>query len=847
MKRLLLLLFLLPLFTFGQAPTDDSTRLSATGVTPSSINSKGANASNLQVAASVIPGKWFQYVIGYQFNHYTGTSTQAQIALRELLSNKTATASSSTTTYPNWLGVENYVSGFVPTSLSATSPIFYNNSTGVISSQPASSTQNGYMTNGTQNIGGAKTYNSNQLLNDSTNNTASYTVYNTYNGNSANSRMFVQAYDAFGNNANYGAIGVFSSSFTGLNADLAGNVFIQSGGNSKGIINFFDGPGSWRVSSQKPLLTGQHFSNDIVVPSASLSYSRPSPGVGFGTDTVNIARTDSMTRALTVRSPTRSLIELVNTGIVTNGTLVGSIYGYSHQAVANTVGRMDWINTGTHYNSGSWAIGTYRSGTYHQALLIDSNQIVYLGGTNTPSTTGNNEPLNVQGNINADFNADVKWNQNTGTTARVVSTFVNGGNQFTKEIFYSHTNATNPDRYAIFNSTGDMAFFTAGTPGLTLNTDQTISPGVYATGTAGTSPILVNVSGKIGSIPGNSYAPASVVGSVTNVSSANADIGVATGTTTPVLTFNRIPAYNWIPSATLTYNLGSTSFYWNNIYANQISIVGAAQVGGLTSINNTGISITNLGAVTAPIGWTNTSSGNSTNFMPATISGNATITVPNSTGTIALTNSNPYNLTGVITSVGNATSIASQTGTGTKFVMDTSPTLVTPNIGVASGTSLALSGNTNSGLFNIASSGNGNYQAGSYFNSRRADLAIGAYDVSYTDVPLYAGNSVIQAGGQGTGISNLILSSWESGGTINMYTGGRASGNLALSIASNQRVTIASLINLPKYTVATLPTGSIGDVASVTDALTPSFLVLVVGGGSTYTAVIKNATQWVVF
>lgn len=50
------------------------------------------------------------------------------------------------------------------------------------------------------------------------------------------------------------------------------------------------------------------------------------------------------------------------------------------------------------------------------------------------------------------------------------------------------------------------------------------------------------------------------------------------------------------------------------------------------------------------------------------------------------------NLTGPITSVGNATSVASQTGTGSKFVMDTSPTLVTPNIGVASGTSLGLSG-----------------------------------------------------------------------------------------------------------------------------------------------------------
>jgi hypothetical protein len=38
----------------------------------------------------------------------------------------------------------------------------------------------------------------------------------------------------------------------------------------------------------------------------------------------------------------------------------------------------------------------------------------------------------------------------------------------------------------------------------------------------------------------------------------------------------------------------------------------------------------------------------------------------------------PSNLTGVITSVGVATSIASQTGTGTKFVVDTSPTIATP-------------------------------------------------------------------------------------------------------------------------------------------------------------------------
>jgi hypothetical protein len=45
-------------------------------------------------------------------------------------------------------------------------------------------------------------------------------------------------------------------------------------------------------------------------------------------------------------------------------------------------------------------------------------------------------------------------------------------------------------------------------------------------------------------------------------------------------------------------------------------------------------------------------------------------------------------LTGPITSSGNATAIASQTGTGTTFVVNTSPTLVTPVLGVASATSL---------------------------------------------------------------------------------------------------------------------------------------------------------------
>ena len=83
----------------------------------------------------------------------------------------------------------------------------------------------------------------------------------------------------------------------------------------------------------------------------------------------------------------------------------------------------------------------------------------------------------------------------------------------------------------------------------------------------------------------------------------------------------------------------------------------------------------NLGTPTALVGTniTGTAAGLSIGGNAATVTTNA-------------------NLTGPITSVGNTTSVASQTGTGSKFVMDTSPTLVTPILGVATGTSLSVSG-----------------------------------------------------------------------------------------------------------------------------------------------------------
>lgn len=47
------------------------------------------------------------------------------------------------------------------------------------------------------------------------------------------------------------------------------------------------------------------------------------------------------------------------------------------------------------------------------------------------------------------------------------------------------------------------------------------------------------------------------------------------------------------------------------------------------------------------------------------------------------------------------------------------------------------------------------------------------------------------------------------------------------------------------YTVATLPTGTIGDRRHVTDALAPTFLATLVGGGTVVCPAFYNGTNWV--
>lgn len=56
---------------------------------------------------------------------------------------------------------------------------------------------------------------------------------------------------------------------------------------------------------------------------------------------------------------------------------------------------------------------------------------------------------------------------------------------------------------------------------------------------------------------------------------------------------------------------------------------------------------------------------------------------------------------------------------------------------------------------------------------------------------------------------------------------------------------VANLAFKGAYTVATLPTGSVGLRAYVTDALTPTYGATAAGGGAVTVPVFYNGTHWI--
>jgi hypothetical protein len=117
-----------------------------------------------------------------------------------------------------------------------------------------------------------------------------------------------------------------------------------------------------------------------------------------------------------------------------------------------------------------------------------------------------------------------------------------------------------------------------------------------------------------------------------------------------------------------------------------------------------------------------------------------------------------------------------------------------------------------------------------------------------------------KSAGYGTGTnanttgSNNTFVGYQTIGATSADTNTIVIGSNAVGLGSNTTVIgnssttsakIFGAVSTSGYTVATLPAGSTGMRAYVTDAVTPSFLADVVGGGSVVTPVFYNGSAWV--
>lgn len=196
--------------------------------------------------------------------------------------------------------------------------------------------------------------------------------------------------------------------------------------------------------------------------------------------------------------------------------------------------------------------------------------------------------------------------------------------------------------------------------------------------------------------------------------------------------------------------------------------------------------------------WSNGTSTGS--LLHATMTSSRSWTLPDASGIIPLLSTN-NTFTGL------------NTFTTSSF---TDAILVTSSAG---GTSLGLNrpSNTVLGILNLKTGG-------------APKWALGFGGVAGTD------DFTLSAQGIGAGATNYFTADW-------------AAGNFTFTVPLvAQTISLNSTLKLAGYPVAALPAaGTAGRIAYVTDALTPSFLVIVVGGGSTKTPVFDNGTNWVVF
>jgi hypothetical protein len=301
---------------------------------------------------------------------------------------------------------------------------------------------------------------------------------------------------------------------------------------------------------------------------------------------------------------------------------------------------------------------------------------------------------------------------------------------------------------------------------------------------------------------------------------------------TPIVTYNTATATT-IPSAAnlaqgeLAVNVTDKKLYTKDSGGNVVllassggDVTGPASstnlaiptfsgTGGKTLLNNSGVTIT-AGVITAT-GFSGPLTGN--------VTGNVSGSSGSCTGNASTVTTNA-NLTGPITSVGNATSIASQTGTGTTFAMSASPTF-TGTVGAAD---LTTTGNT---ILGNASTDTLNVGNGNLVTDASGNLGVGT-----TSPTIGGANKTIVVQAVSGLDSGVVASEPSTGNFLQIYqpaasdsyliagkTGGTPTQRLLIYTGGAERMRIASngIVTMSAYGAGAATFSAAGVISSVSD------------------------------
>ena len=311
-----------------------------------------------------------------------------------------------------------------------------------------------------------------------------------------------------------------------------------------------------------------------------------------------------------------------------------------------------------------------------------------IAGTFTGNLTGN-----VTGNVSG-TSGSTTGNAATATALATARTF-----QLTGDVEASGVT---------FDGTGNVSLTTVIGTGAIVNADVNSSAQIAYSKLNLTNTILDADVNASAAIAWTKIAPSSTVSTtelgyldgVTSAIQTQLDAKLATATAASTYAPLASPALTGVPTApTAAANTNTTQIATTAYVQTEITDLIGGAPGALDTLNELATALANDASYSTTI---TTALATKLPLAGGTMSGAIAMGTNKITGVGDPTNAQdaatknyidnvvlaPSNLTGPITSVGAATSVAAQTGTGSTFVMNTSPTLVTPVLGVATATSI---------------------------------------------------------------------------------------------------------------------------------------------------------------